>query len=57
MKTAADQANVERERAQIKANQKREQDLIKMKTDADEATRKREQSFMEHELKRQKNAR
>ena len=36
------------------ANQKREQDLMKIKTDADEATRKREQLFMEHELKRQK---
>jgi len=40
MKIAADQANVEREKAQIEANQKREQDLIKMKTDADKSTRK-----------------
>jgi len=28
--------------------------LAKMKTETDEATRKREQLFMEHELKRQK---
>ena len=54
MKIAADQANVEREKAQTEANQKREQDVIKMKADADESTRKREQLFMEHELKRQK---
>jgi len=32
----------------------REQMLAKMKTEADDATRKREQLFMEHELKRQK---
>ena len=55
MKTAADQANVEREKAQIEANQKRQQNLMKMKTDADESMRKREQLFVEHELKRQKN--
>ena len=65
MKIAADQTNAEREKAQIEAtlqirretaeaNQKREQDLIKMKADADESTKKREQLFMEHELKRQK---
>ena len=39
MKIAADQANVEREKAQTETNQKREQDLIKMKADADESTR------------------
>ena len=54
MKIAADQANVEREKAQTEANEKRERDLIKMKADADESTKKREQLFMEHELKRQK---
>ena len=32
----------------------REQMLAKMKAETDEATRKREQLFMEHELKRQK---
>jgi len=32
----------------------REQMLAKMKAESDDATRKREQLFMEHELKRQK---
>jgi len=36
------------------ASQKREQALMKMKTDSDEAIRKIEQLFMEHELKCQK---
>ena len=38
----------------IQASQRREQALRKEKTDAEEATRKREQLYMEHELKRQK---
>jgi len=60
----ADQVNADREKCQIEANQKmrqieeasqkREQALMKMKTDSDEATRKIEQLFMEHELKCQK---
>lgn len=39
---------------QIEASQKREQALMKIKAESDEATSKREQLFMDHELKRQK---
>ena len=46
IKTVTDQTSADREKAQIEANQKREQALRKEKAEADEATRKREQPFM-----------
>jgi len=54
MKTVTDQTSTDREKAKIKANQKREQAWLKVKSESGEAARKREQLFMEHELKRQK---
>ena len=54
MKIATEQASADREKVQLEATQYREQAWLKVKADSDEASRKREQLFMEHELKRQK---
>jgi len=48
MKTVTDQTSTDREKAKIKANQKREQAWLKVKSESGEAARKREQLFMEH---------
>jgi len=54
MKIATEQASADCEKAQLKGTRTKKQALRKDKAEADEATRKREQLFMEHELKRQK---
>jgi len=54
MKTVTDQTSADREKVQIESNQRREQALRKEKAEADEATRKQEQLFMEHKLKTRK---
>jgi len=53
-KMNADQLNADREKVQIEVSQKREQALLRLKTESDEATRKREHLFLENELKRRK---
>jgi len=54
MKIATEQASADREKAQLEATQYRERARLEVKADSDEASRRREQLFMEHELKRQK---
>jgi len=54
LKIATEQANADREKAQLEVTQYSEHTWLKVKADSDKASRRREQLFMEHELKRQK---